>query len=76
MTALGFLNQASFARARRQCLIEVTLFELPGRRGPLAWTHEVADWMIGLPSKTNARTDQDGRCSDADHAHTEGNAMV
>ncbi|MES2186642.1 MAG: hypothetical protein V4505_18970 [Pseudomonadota bacterium] len=76
MTSLGFRNHASFARARRQGLIEVTLFDLPGRRGPFAWTHEVADWMIGLPSKTNHRSELANQTADTLHADAEGAAMA
>lgn len=61
MRNLGFRSHSSFARARKRGLLEVAVFDLDGRRGPFALTHEVAEWLATLSSKdadTNNPSDQ------------------
>lgn len=51
MLELGFSSQASFARARKLGLVEVNVFDLEGRRGPFAFTQDVAEWVAALATK-------------------------
>lgn len=46
--ALGYRTWSAFSRAVRTGVLEVTVFEIPGRRGKFALTPEVADWLSRL----------------------------
>ncbi len=44
-SALGFKTHAAFGRARRNGLLGLRVFELPGRRGQFALTTDVVQWL-------------------------------
>jgi hypothetical protein len=46
--ALGFKTYAAFHRARRLGNLPISVFDLPGRRGPFARTTDIADWLETL----------------------------
>lgn len=47
--ALGFSNSAAFGQALRQGRVDISVFEISGRRGKFALTEDVAKWVQSLP---------------------------
>lgn len=47
---LNFRNMAAFRQALRRGTVPIRVFELPGRRGKFALTHDLADWLVSLKS--------------------------
>ena len=48
MKVLGYRTQASFYKAIRESRVNVSIFDIDGRKGKFAMTNEVGKWLDGL----------------------------
>lgn len=48
---LGFKTDAAFRRTRNKGLIDIPIFDFPGRKGKFALTQDVATWMAAARAR-------------------------
>jgi len=51
MQALGYRTPGAFRRGIRTGVVQLNIFEVPGRKGKFAYTSEVESWLKSLDGK-------------------------